>query len=80
MYHYYVTVSGSVHHDDNVVAKDDSTPIVICIPGLTSDSSSPVSYPIMLLFICVVKCLCCLVSLSLYSELGKPCSYAQVRS
>lgn len=61
--YYYVTVSGSVHHDDDVVTKDDSTPIVICIPGLTSDSSSPVSYPIMLLYICVVKCLCCLVSL-----------------
>lgn len=49
--YYYVTVSGSVHHDDNVVTKDDSTPIVICIPGLTSDSSSPVSYPIMLLYL-----------------------------
>ncbi|WJX20437.1 hypothetical protein P8452_09993 [Trifolium repens] len=35
-------VSGSVHHVDNVVTNDDeSTPIVVLIPGLTSDSSSP---------------------------------------
>ncbi|GAU15920.1 hypothetical protein TSUD_41430 [Trifolium subterraneum] len=35
-------VSGSVQHvEDNVVTNDESTPIVVLIPGLTSDSSSP---------------------------------------
>lgn len=32
------------------VSKDESTPIVVVIPGLTSDSSSAVSY-IMSLFV-----------------------------
>ncbi|XP_004496351.1 embryogenesis-associated protein EMB8-like [Cicer arietinum] len=34
-------VSGNALNVDNVVTKDESTPIVILIPGLTSDSSSP---------------------------------------
>ncbi|KAK7270366.1 hypothetical protein RIF29_23450 [Crotalaria pallida] len=33
-------VSGGAVHTDNVVSKDEPTPIVIVIPGLTSDSSS----------------------------------------
>ncbi|XP_061346307.1 embryogenesis-associated protein EMB8 [Gastrolobium bilobum] len=33
-------VSGGALHMDDVVSKDESTPIVIVIPGLTSDSSS----------------------------------------
>jgi hypothetical protein len=38
----HVAVSeNAVHVDD--VNKDESTPIVVIIPGLTSDSSSPVS-------------------------------------
>ncbi|XP_047962700.1 embryogenesis-associated protein EMB8-like isoform X2 [Salvia hispanica] len=34
-------VSGVAVQNDNVLAKDDATPIVIIIPGLTSDSASP---------------------------------------
>ncbi|KAH6774956.1 alpha/beta-Hydrolases superfamily protein [Perilla frutescens var. hirtella] len=34
-------VSGVAAQNDNALAKDDATPIVIMIPGLTSDSASP---------------------------------------
>jgi len=48
MVHSYVscrgTVSASAIHMEDVVCKDESTPIVVVIPGLTSDSSSAVSY------------------------------------
>lgn len=40
----HFTVSGSALHVDDVVPKGVSTPIVVAIPGLTSDSSSAVSY------------------------------------
>ncbi|CAL0320530.1 unnamed protein product [Lupinus luteus] len=33
-------VSGGASHTDSVVSEDESTPIVVVIPGLTSDSSS----------------------------------------
>lgn len=39
----FVAVSGVAVQNDYVLAKDDATPIVIMIPGLTSDSASPVS-------------------------------------
>lgn len=39
----FVAVSEVAGQNDNVLAKDDATPIVIMIPGLTSDSASPVS-------------------------------------
>lgn len=50
----HFTVSGGAFRMDNV-SKDESTPIVLVIPGLTSDSSSAVSY-ILFLFICLPKC------------------------
>lgn len=37
------TVSAGAIHVEGVVCKDESTPIVVVIPGLTSDSSSAVS-------------------------------------
>lgn len=40
----FVAVSGVSVQNDNALAKDDATPIVIIIPGLTSDSASPVSH------------------------------------
>ncbi|XP_019453649.1 PREDICTED: embryogenesis-associated protein EMB8-like isoform X2 [Lupinus angustifolius] len=33
-------VSGGASHTDSVVSEDESTPVVVVIPGLTSDSSS----------------------------------------
>lgn len=35
---------------NDALHKDDKTPIVIVIPGLTSDSASPVSFHFLLLF------------------------------
>lgn len=37
------TVSGGAFHMDDVVSKEECTPVVMIIPGLTSDSASPVS-------------------------------------
>ncbi|KAK7343829.1 hypothetical protein VNO77_12877 [Canavalia gladiata] len=37
-------VSDGAPHVDDVASKDESTPIVIVIPGLTSDSSSPSNF------------------------------------
>jgi hypothetical protein len=48
-------VIGYFTDSSSVVNKDESTPIVILIPGLTSDSSAPVSYFKLVLFICVAK-------------------------
>jgi hypothetical protein len=39
----HVAVSENAVHVEDAVNKDESTPIVVIIPGLTSDSSSPVS-------------------------------------
>lgn len=40
---FYVSVSGSTMGKDNVISKEDTTPIAVIIPGLTSDSASVVS-------------------------------------
>lgn len=37
-------MSDGALHMDRAVSKDDTTPLLIVIPGLTSDSSSAVSY------------------------------------
>ncbi|XP_042508857.1 phospholipase ABHD3-like isoform X2 [Macadamia integrifolia] len=37
----YSDVSTEAFHKNNSISKDDATPIVVVIPGLTSDSSSP---------------------------------------
>lgn len=39
----YVSVSRSTIGKDNVITKEDTTPIAVIIPGLTSDSASVVS-------------------------------------
>lgn len=36
-------MSGVFTHRNQDISKDDTTPIVVMIPGLTSDSASPVS-------------------------------------
>ena len=48
------TVSAGAIHMEDVVSTDESTPIVVVIPGLTSDSSSAVSY-IMIQFTCMLN-------------------------
>lgn len=45
-----VSVSGGAPHVDGVASEDESIPIVVVIPGLTSDSSSQVSVSIQTLF------------------------------
>lgn len=39
----HVSVCGSTMGKDNVISKEDTTPIAVIIPGLTSDSASVVS-------------------------------------
>lgn len=39
----YVSVCGSTMGKDNVISNEDTTPIAVIIPGLTSDSASVVS-------------------------------------
>lgn len=39
---YYAVLGDSVYKN-NVLSRSDTTPIVVVIPGLTSDSASPVS-------------------------------------
>ena len=48
------TVSAGAIHMEDVVSRDESTPIIVVIPGLTSDSSSAISY-IMIHFTCMLN-------------------------
>lgn len=45
----YSTASGGAFHVNNAISKEDTTPIVVVIPGLTSDSDSAVSSIILIL-------------------------------
>lgn len=40
----YTAVSGGVFSTNNTIPKGDTTPIVLVIPGLTSDSDAAVSF------------------------------------
>jgi hypothetical protein len=39
----YFTVSGGALHTNSFISKNDTTPIMVVVPGLTSDSASAVS-------------------------------------
>jgi hypothetical protein len=39
----YFTVSGGSFHMNGSISRNDTTPIMVVVPGLTSDSSSAVS-------------------------------------
>ncbi|ONK65068.1 uncharacterized protein A4U43_C07F33270 [Asparagus officinalis] len=45
-------VAGASYDTGRVISKDDSTPLVIVIPGLTSDSASPVKGEANISYIC----------------------------
>lgn len=45
----FVTVADGGFHMNNSISRDDTTPIMVVIPGLTSDSQSAVS---SVLFFC----------------------------
>ena len=49
IFHLFFTVMGGAINMSDTICKDDKTPIVIVIPGLTSDSASAVSF----LFVCL---------------------------
>lgn len=38
------TVAGGASDTDKVISRDDTTPIVVVVPGLTSDSFSSVRF------------------------------------
>lgn len=50
IFHLFHTVMGVPINMNDTICKDDKTPIVIVIPGLTSDSTSAVSFPFVCLF------------------------------
>lgn len=39
-----LTAKGYSLHTDGGISKDDTTPIMVVVPGLTSDSASAVSF------------------------------------
>lgn len=43
IFFYFVAVADADPHNQNEISKEDTTPIAVVIPGLTSDSSSAVS-------------------------------------
>ena len=49
----YFTVSDGGRQIDDAVSRDDTTPLVVVIPGLTSDSHSPVS---CIIYLCLLTC------------------------
>lgn len=52
-----VSVAGDFSGTARVISKDDTTPLVVIIPGLTSDSASAVSSGCLIYFLYVNPCL-----------------------
>ena len=50
IFHLFFTVMGVAINMNDTIRKDDKTPIVVVIPGLTSDSASAVSFLFCLSF------------------------------
>jgi hypothetical protein len=50
----YFTVSGDALHMNSFISKNDTTPIMVVVPGLTSDSASAVSSLSIYLFFTLI--------------------------